>query len=52
MQTEKQPRINAIADLPEILAEADEDVLSGKVAPMEETFSNLRSILKEKHNDL
>ena len=50
MQTEKQPRINAMANLPEILAEADEDVNVGRVAPMEETFSNLRSLLEEKRN--
>ena len=37
-------------ELLEILAEAEEDVNAGKVAPMEETFTSLRAILKEKCN--
>ena len=34
-------------ELLEILAEADEDVKYGRVAPMKDTFNDLRSILKE-----
>ena len=34
----------------EILAEAEDDVSAGRVAPMEETFANLRAILKESRN--
>ena len=37
-------------ELLEIRAEAEEDVNAGKVAPMEETFTSLRAILKEKCN--
>ena len=32
------------------LAEAEEDVSAGRVAPMEDTFANLRAILKERCN--
>lgn len=35
-------------ELLEILAEAEEDVNTGRVAPMEDTFTSLRAILKEK----
>ena len=31
----------------EILAEADDDVRNERIAPIEDTFNNLRSILKE-----
>ena len=31
----------------ELLAEADEDVKYGRVAPMKDTFDELRSMLKE-----
>ena len=34
-------------ELLEILAEADDDVRNERIAPMEDTFNNLRSILKE-----
>ena len=34
-------------ELLEILAEADADVRNERIAPMEDTFNNLRSILKE-----
>ena len=34
----------------EILAEAEDDVRNGRVAPMKNTFDSLRSILKEKAN--
>ena len=37
-------------ELLEMLAEAEEDVNAGRVAPIEDTFSNLRAILKEKAN--
>ena len=44
-------RMKARIELLEILAEADEDVSVGRVAPMEDTFASLRSILKEKLDD-
>ena len=34
-------------ELLEILGEADDDVRNGRVAPISETFDDLRSILKE-----
>lgn len=34
-------------ELLEILAEAEDDVKSGRTAPITETFSDLRKILKE-----
>lgn len=34
-------------ELLEILAEADDDVRNERIAPIEDTFDNLRSILKE-----
>ena len=42
--------MKARIELLEILAEAEEDVNAGRVAPIEDTFSNLRTILKEKRN--
>ena len=33
-----------------VIAEGEEDVNAGRVAPMEETFANIRAILKETHN--
>jgi hypothetical protein len=33
-------------ELLEILAEAQEDVNNGRIAPMSDTFDNLRAILK------
>ena len=42
--------MKARIELLEILAEAEEDVNAGRVAPMEDTFMNLRAILKEKYN--
>lgn len=45
---EEYMRMKARIELLEILAEADEDVSVGRVAPMEDTFASLRSILKEK----
>lgn len=47
---EEYKRMKARIELLEILAEADEDVNAGRVAPMENTFSSLRAMLKEKHN--
>lgn len=47
---EEYRRMKARIELLEILAEADEDVSAGRVAPMEDTFTNLRAILKEKSN--
>ena len=44
---EEYKRLKARIELLEILAEADEDVKSGRVAPMKETFDDLRSFLKE-----
>lgn len=45
---EEYMRMKARIELLEILAEADEDVSVGRVAPMEDTFASLRTILKEK----
>ena len=47
---EEYIRMKSRIELLEILAEAEEDVNAGKVAPMEETFTSLRAILKEKCN--
>jgi len=47
---EEYKRMKARLELLETLAEAEEDVRNGRVAPMEDTFDNLRSILKEKKN--
>lgn len=48
---EEYKRMKARIELLEILAEAEEDVNEGRVAPMEDTFTNLRAILKERCND-
>ena len=42
--------MKAKVELLEILAEADKDVRNGRVAPIHDTFNNLRSILKEKQS--
>ena len=47
---EEYMRMKARIELLEILAEADEDVSVGRVAPMEDTFASLRAILEEKRN--
>ena len=47
---EEYNRMKARIELLELLAEAEEDVNVGRVAPMEDTFANLRAILKETHN--
>ena len=44
---EEYKRMKARIELLEILAEADEDVKYGRVAPMKDTFNDLRGILKE-----
>ena len=43
---EEYNRMKARIELLEILAEADEDVKYGRVAPMKDTFDDLRSIIK------
>ena len=48
---EEYKRMKARIELLEILAEADEDVSAGRVAPIGDTFSSLRAMLKEKCND-
>lgn len=45
---EEYNRMKARIELLELLAEAEEDVNAGRVAPIEDTFSDLRSILREK----
>lgn len=47
---EEYKRIKARLELLEILAEADEDVKNGRVAPIQDTFDDLRSVLKEGRN--
>ena len=47
MSYEDYKNMKSRIELLEILAEADEDVRNERVAPMEDTFNNLRSILKE-----
>ena len=44
---EEYKAMKARMELLEILAEADEDVKYGRVAPMKDTFDELRSMLKE-----
>ena len=44
---EEYKRMKARIELLEILAEADEDVRSGRVAPIKDTFDDLRKLLKE-----
>ena len=40
--------MKAKVELSKILAEADKDVRNGRVAPIHDTFNDLRSILKER----
>ena len=47
---EEYRRMKARIELLEILAEADEDVNTGRVAPIEDTFSSLQAMLMEKCN--
>ena len=44
---EEYRRMKARIELLEILAESEEDVKSGRVAPMQETFDDLRKLLAE-----
>ena len=44
---EEYRRMKARIELLEILAESEEDVKSGRVAPMQETFDDLRKMLTE-----
>ncbi|MBO4904407.1 MAG: type II toxin-antitoxin system Phd/YefM family antitoxin [Lachnospiraceae bacterium] len=44
---EEYKRMKARIELLEILAEADEDVKCGRVAPMKDTFDDLRRMLRE-----
>ena len=44
---EEYKRMKARIEMLEILAEADEDVRHGRVAPVKDTFDDLRSMLKE-----
>ena len=44
---EEYRRMRTRIELLEILAESEEDVKSGRVAPMQETFDDLRKMLAE-----
>ena len=44
---EEYKRMKARIELLEILAEADEDVKYGRVAPLQDTFDEIRSLLTE-----
>ena len=44
---EEYKRMKARIELLEILAEADEDVKYGRVAPIQDTFDDLRKMLEE-----
>lgn len=44
---EEYKRMKSRIELLETLAEADEDVKYGRVAPVKDTFDDLRSLLKE-----
>ena len=44
---EEYKRMKARIEILEILAEADEDVKYGRVAPIKDTFDDLRSMLTE-----
>ncbi len=43
---EEYQRMKARIELLEILSEADDDVKQGRVAPIEDTFDDLRNLLK------
>ena len=43
---EEYRRMKARIELLELLSEADDDVKHGRAAPVEDTFSDLRNILK------
>ena len=44
---EEYKNMKSRIELLEILAEADDDVRNGRIAPISETFDDLRSMLKE-----
>ncbi len=44
---EEYKRLKSRIELLEILADAENDVLKGRVAPISETFDDLRQILRE-----
>lgn len=44
---EEYKRMKARIELLEMLAEAENDVKNGKIAPVSETFNDLRNILQE-----
>ena len=44
---EEYKRMKARIELLEILAEAEDDVKNGRVAPISETFDDLRNMLRE-----
>lgn len=46
---EEYKRMKARLELLELLAEADNDVKEGRVAPIQQTFEDLRNILQEKN---
>ena len=45
-EAEDKRRVKAGMELFELLAEADDDVKNNRVAPVEDTFSDLRNLLK------
>lgn len=47
MAYEEYKRMKARIELLEILAEAEDDVKNGRVAPVSETFEALRNLLRE-----
>ena len=47
---EEYKNMKARIELLEILVEAEDDVQSGRLAPINETFDDLRSILREGKN--
>ena len=44
---EEYKRLKARIELLELLAESEEDVRTGRIAPMQETFDDIRSMLRE-----
>jgi len=46
---EEYKRMKAKLELLELLAEADNDVKEGRVAPIQQTFEDLRNILQEEN---
>ena len=44
---EEYKRMKARIELLEILAEADEDIKYGRIAPIQDTFADLRNLLEE-----